>query len=79
MVVYTVSLDVNDLEALTPNHFLLGNKTVCLPNARKNLLIIGSSLSVLKPIQISFGTDFVRNICQLYITGKKEIDGDRNT
>ena len=26
-----VSSDVNDLEALTPNHFLLGNKTVCLP------------------------------------------------
>ena len=26
-----VSSDVNDLEALTPNHFLLGNKIVCLP------------------------------------------------
>ena len=26
-----VSSDVNDLEALTPNHFLLGNKNVCLP------------------------------------------------
>ena len=26
-----VSSDVNDLEALTPNHFLLGNKKVCLP------------------------------------------------
>ena len=25
-----VSSDVNDLEALTPNHFLLGNKNVCL-------------------------------------------------
>ena len=26
-----VSSDVNDLEALTSNHFLLGNKNVCLP------------------------------------------------
>ena len=26
-----VSSDVNDLEALTPNHFLHGNKNVCLP------------------------------------------------
>ena len=26
-----VSSDVNDLEALTPNHFLLGNRNVCLP------------------------------------------------
>ena len=26
-----VSSDVNDLEALTPNHFLLGNKNHCLP------------------------------------------------
>ena len=26
-----VSSDINDLEALTPNHFLLGNKDVCLP------------------------------------------------
>ena len=26
-----VKSDVNDLEALTPNHFLLGNKNVCLP------------------------------------------------
>ena len=26
-----VSSDVNDLEALTPNHFLLGNTNVCLP------------------------------------------------
>ena len=25
-----VSSDVNDIEALTPNHFLLGNKNVCL-------------------------------------------------
>ena len=27
----TVSSDVNDLEALTPNHFLLGKRNVCLP------------------------------------------------
>ena len=27
----TVSSDVDDLEALTPNHFLLGNRNVCLP------------------------------------------------
>ena len=26
-----VGSDVNDLEALTPNHFLLGNTNVCLP------------------------------------------------
>ena len=26
-----VSSDVNDLEALTPNHFLLGNRNACLP------------------------------------------------
>ena len=26
-----VSSDVNDLEALTPNHFLLGNRNVCIP------------------------------------------------
>ena len=26
-----VSSDVVDLEALTPNHFLLGNKNFCLP------------------------------------------------
>ena len=26
-----LSSDSNDLEALTPNHFLLGNKNVCLP------------------------------------------------
>ena len=26
-----VSSDVNDLESLTPNHFLLGNRNVCLP------------------------------------------------
>ena len=26
-----VSSDVNDLEFITPNHFLLGNKNVCLP------------------------------------------------
>ena len=26
-----VSSDANDLEALTPNHFLLGNKNVCFP------------------------------------------------
>ena len=26
-----VSSDVNDFEALIPNHFLLGNKNVCLP------------------------------------------------
>ena len=29
-----VSSDVNDLEALTPNHFLLGNRNVCLPYLR---------------------------------------------
>ena len=27
----SVSSDVNDLEALTPNHSLLGNRNVCLP------------------------------------------------
>ena len=27
----SVSSDANDLEALTPNHFLLGNKNICLP------------------------------------------------
>ena len=27
-----VSSDFNDLEALTPNHFLLGNRNVCLPD-----------------------------------------------
>ena len=27
-----VGSDVNDLEALTPNHFLLGNRNVCLPH-----------------------------------------------
>ena len=26
-----VSSDVNDLESITPNHFLFGNKNVCLP------------------------------------------------
>ena len=26
-----VSSEVNDLESITPNHFLLGNKNVCLP------------------------------------------------
>ena len=26
-----VSSDVNDLESLTPNHYMLGNKNVCLP------------------------------------------------
>ena len=26
-----VSSDVNDLESITPNHFFLGNKNVCLP------------------------------------------------
>ena len=28
----SVSSDVKDLEAVTPNHFLLGNKNVCLPS-----------------------------------------------
>ena len=61
------SSDVNDLEALTPNHFLLGNKNVCYPTyrAQKNLLIIESSFDKLKHMQISYGTDFVKNICQL--------------
>ena len=27
----SVSSDANDLEAMTPNHFLLGNKNICLP------------------------------------------------
>ena len=27
----SVSSDANDLEAFTPNHFLLGNKNICLP------------------------------------------------
>ena len=26
-----VSSDATDLEAITPNHFLLGNKKLCLP------------------------------------------------
>ena len=26
-----VSSDATDLEAITPNHFLLGNKSLCLP------------------------------------------------
>ena len=26
-----VSSDVNDLESITPNHFMLGNKNLCFP------------------------------------------------
>ena len=32
-----VSSDVNDLESITPNHFLLGNKNVCLPSVLRSL------------------------------------------
>ena len=40
---------------------------VCLPiyHAKKNLSTIESSFDKLKPLQISFGTDFVKNICHL--------------
>ena len=61
-----VSSDVNDLDALTPNHFLLGNRNVCLPYlpcAEEFVDLLKKDK--LKHMQISYGTDFVRNICQL--------------
>ena len=62
-----VSSDVNDLEALTPITSCLATRTFAYPtyHARKNLLIIESSFDKLKHMQISYGTDFVKNICQL--------------
>ena len=62
-----VSSDVIDLEALTPITSCLATGTFAYRtyHARKNLLIIESSFNKLKLMQISYGTDFVRNICQL--------------
>ena len=62
-----VSSDVNDLEALTPITSCLATRAFAYPifHAQKNLWIIKSSFNKLKPMQISYGTDFVTNICQL--------------
>ena len=62
-----VNSDVNDLEALTPITSFSATGTFAYPiyHAQKNLLIIESSFDKLKPMQISYGTDFGKNICQL--------------
>ena len=58
--------DVNDLETLNCNHFLLGSKNVCslyLPCAVEYVEHPRSSKK-LKPMQDLFGTDFVKSICK---------------
>ena len=62
-----ISSDVNDLEALTPNHFLLGNRTVCLPYlpGAENFIDHRKLFRQTQAYEISYGTDFVKNICQL--------------
>ena len=68
----SVSSDVNDLEALTPITFCLATRTFPYPiyHAQKNLWIIENSSDRHKPMQFSYGTDFVKNICKLWIIGK---------
>ena len=63
-----VSSDVNDLEALTPpitSCLATGTSAYTTYRVQKNMLIIENSFDKLKPMQISYGTDFVKNICQL--------------
>ena len=61
-----VSSDATDLEAITPNHFLFGNKNLCLRiyQVQINLLIIESSSDKHKLTQTSSGTDSLKSICQ---------------
>ena len=62
-----VSSDVNDLESITPNHFLLGNKIVFFYHtyhAQKSLLTIENSSDKHKRTPISSGTDSEKSICQ---------------
>ena len=68
-----VSSDVNDLESITPNHFVLGNKNICLPyyHGQKSLLIIESSSDKHKRTAISSGTDSEKSICQHWTIEKK--------
>ena len=67
-----VSPDFNDLEALTLITFCLATRTFAYPiyQAQKNLLIFKNSFDKLKPMKISHGTDFVKNISQLWTSGK---------
>ena len=67
-----VSSDVNDLKHWPPITSCLATRTFAylIYHAQMKLLIIENSLDKLKPMQISYGTDFVKNICQLWIIGK---------
>ena len=59
-------------------HTLPDNKFICLPDDKffssnhtlKNWSIIENSFDKLKPMQISFVTDFEKSICQRWTTGK---------
>ena len=68
-----VSSDVNGLEALTPNHFLLCNRNVCLPYLRcaKEFVNHRKLFRHTQAYQILYGTDFVKNICQMAIYGER--------
>ena len=60
-----VSSDVNNLESFTPNHFLLGNKNVCLPYlpCAEEFVNQESSSDKHKHTPISSGTDSEMSIC----------------
>ena len=62
----TVSSDAMDLEAITPNHFLLGNKNLCLPylSGAEQFVVIESSSDKRKLTQTSSGTDSAKSTCQ---------------
>ena len=61
-----VSSDVNDVESIAPNHFLLCKKLFVYHtyHAQKSLLIIESSSDKHKRTPITSGTDLEKSICQ---------------
>ena len=59
-----VSSDVNDLQALTPNHFLLGNRNVCLPYLPCAEEIVDHR-KLFRQTQNLIWDRFCKNICQL--------------
>ena len=66
------SSDVNDLEVLIPNHLLLGNKYMCLPNlnAQNGLSVIGCCFNKIKPSELLNEKDFADFAWKLQILTK---------
>ena len=60
-----VSSVVDDLEALTPNHFLLGNRNVCLPYLPCAEEFIDHRKLIEEFVDHLIWANFEKNICQL--------------